>query len=51
MPEMMALLRKLMIKNGKGFVFSLDGGATPVSNTYIRRSFDSALKKIGIKKT
>jgi integrase len=51
MPEMMALLRKLMIKNGKGFVFSLDGGATPVSNTYIRRAFDSALQKIGIKKT
>jgi integrase len=47
-PEMIALLRKLMSKNGKGYVFSLDGGATPVSQTYIRRAFNYALKKIGI---
>jgi integrase len=50
LPEMMGLLRKLMTKNGKGFVFSLDGGATPVSQTYIRREFERALKKIGIDK-
>jgi integrase len=48
LPEMMGLLRKLMNKNGKGFVFSLDGGATPVTQTYIRRGFDRALKNIGI---
>lgn len=48
MPEMMALLKKLMGRNGKRYVFSLDGGATPVSQTYIRRAFDNAMKKIGI---
>ena len=48
MPEMIMLLRKLMTKNGKGYVFSLNGGAVPVTQTYIRRAFTSALKKIGI---
>jgi integrase len=47
-PEMIMLLRKLMIENGKGYVFSLNGGAVPVNQTYIRRAFNSALKKIGI---
>jgi integrase len=48
LPEMIALLRKLMKANGKGFVFSLDGGATPVCYSYIRRDFSRALEKIGI---
>jgi integrase len=47
-PEMIALLKKLMKNNGKGFLFSLDGGATPVSDTYIRKAFKLALIKIGI---
>jgi integrase len=48
MPEMMTLLRKLMKINGKGFIFSLDGGAKPVCYSYIRRDFTRALEKIGI---
>jgi integrase len=51
LPEMMKLLHKLTDKNGKGYVFSLDGGAAPVTQTYIRRAFNSALKKIGIGET
>jgi integrase len=50
MPEMIALLKKLMKTNGKGFLFSLDGGATPVSDTYIRSAFNNALISIGINK-
>jgi integrase len=48
MPEMIGLLKGLMKDNGKGYVFSLDCGATAVSQTYIRRAFHSAMKKIGI---
>ena len=48
MPEMIAVLRGLMKKNGKGFVFSQNGGANPVSKTYIRRELKSAMIKIGI---
>jgi integrase len=48
MPEMIDLLKKLMKANGKGFLFSLDGGATPVSDTYIRSAFNNALNSIGI---
>ena len=48
LPEMIDLLKRLMKKNGKGFVFSLDGGATPVSDTHIRREFHNALDMIGI---
>jgi integrase len=47
-PEMIALLKKLMEKNGKGYVFSLDGGATPVSRMYVYKEFHRALKRIGI---
>jgi integrase len=51
MPEMIALLRSLMKNNGNGFVFSENGGAKPVSNTYIRRAFHNAMKKIRINET
>jgi integrase len=50
LPDMIAMLHKLMKKNGKGYIFSLDGGAVPVTQTYIRRGFDTALQKIGITK-
>jgi integrase len=46
-PEMIALLRSF--KNGNGFVFSLDGGATAVTQAYTRKAFHQALVKIGIK--
>jgi len=48
MPEMMDILRGLMKLNGKGFVFSLDGGAKPVSTTYVTREFNRALVRIGV---
>jgi integrase len=48
MPYMMAMLQKLTKLNGKGFVFSIDGGAKPVCYSYIRRDFTRALEKIGI---
>jgi integrase len=48
MPEMIDLLNKQKKANGKGFVFSLDGGAKPVSDTYIREAFQYALNNIGI---
>src|SRR5215469_4228611 len=48
MPEMIALLKKLMKKNGNGFVFSYDGGATPVSDSHIRGGYHNAMNKIGI---
>jgi integrase len=47
-PEVIALLRKLMKANGKGYIFSLDGGAIPVSYSLITRDYLRALKKIGI---
>jgi len=33
---------------GAGYVFSDDGGKTPISNTRLNRGFNRALKKIGI---
>jgi integrase len=47
-PEMINLLRKLMEKNGKGYAFSLDGGATPVCRKYFYDEFHRALERIGI---
>jgi integrase len=41
-------LRKLMNINGNGFVFSLDGGETPVSSKHIYDGFRDALPRIGI---
>jgi integrase len=46
--EMLALLRKLMSANGDGYIFSQDGGTTPVCYSIIRRDYFRALKKIGI---
>ncbi|MCL1836850.1 MAG: site-specific integrase [Treponema sp.] len=48
MPEMMALLRKLTEHNGRDFVFSLDGGVTPVSRNNLYMGLREALNKIGI---
>jgi integrase len=45
-PEIIALLRGL--NKGKGFVFTLNGGAVPVTQAYVRKAFHQALKKIGI---
>jgi integrase len=45
---MIALLKKLMEKNGKGYVFSLDGGGKPVCRKYFYDEFHRALKRIGI---
>jgi integrase len=47
-PEMIALLRKLMKKNGRGYVFSFDGGAKPACRKYFYNEFHRALKRIGI---
>jgi integrase len=47
-PEMIGLLKKLMETNGKGYVFSLDGGAKPVCRKYFYDEFHRALKRIGI---
>jgi integrase len=49
-PVIMGELRRLMGRNGQGFVFSLDGGATPVSRMLIYKKFHKALVKIGISK-
>ena len=47
-PEMMAILQKLIKKNGKGFVFSQNGGTTPIDQKTMRKEFHRALKKIGM---
>ena len=41
-------LKKLLQVNGDGYVFSDDGGKTPVTVERIRRQFDKALERIGI---
>jgi integrase len=41
-------LEELMRMNGDGFVFSDDGGKTPVTVERINRQFDRALQRIGI---
>jgi integrase len=41
-------LRKLKKENGEGYVFSLDGGITPVNRKYIYNGLNTALKNIGL---
>jgi len=50
LPEMIGLLRKLMAQNSNGYLFSVNGGATPVDVKSIRKAFHNALIKIGIDK-
>ena len=50
MPEMIALLRKLMERNGNGFLFSVNGGVTPICHTVLFKGLQDALQKIGISK-
>jgi integrase len=47
-PVMRQELEGLLQANGNGYVFSDDGGETPVSVDRIRKQFDRALKAIGI---
>src|SRR5215469_1208301 len=46
--ELVADLRKLMRVNGDGYIFSLDGGTTPVCGRHLRNGLHKALKNIGI---
>jgi len=48
--EMVADLRKLMNLNGNGYIFSDDGGITPVSRWRMYDALTKALKRIGITK-
>jgi len=41
-------LNKLLEANGSGYVFSEDGGKTPIASYRIRRELDRALENIGI---
>jgi len=42
------MLDDLLVKNGSGYVFSDDGGKTPINTTLLNRGFNRALKRIGI---
>jgi len=42
------MLDDLLAKNGSGYVFSDDGGKTPISNDWLNKGLNLALKKIGI---
>jgi integrase len=46
--ELVADLRKLMKVNGNGYIFSLDGGMTPVTRKHIYNGLNKAFNKIGI---
>ncbi|MDR2741916.1 MAG: site-specific integrase [Treponema sp.] len=46
--EMINDLQELKHMNGDGFVFSLDGGATPVCRMTIYKDFHRALRNIGL---
>jgi integrase len=47
-PELVADLRELAQVNGQGFLFSLDGGVTPISRIKLYNGFKKALKNIGM---
>ena len=46
--ELVADLRKLIRVNGDGYIFSLDGGTTPVCGRHLRNGLHKALKNISI---
>jgi len=47
-PLIRKMLDDLLVKNCGGYVFSDDGGLTPVSNDWLNRGLNRALGKIGI---
>jgi integrase len=47
-PAIMESLRRLVEMNGNGFLFSTDGGATPISRYYFNKYLSGALEGIGI---
>jgi integrase len=47
-PIIRAELEELIARNGAGYVFSEDGGATPVNRMRVKLAYDGALAKIGI---
>jgi integrase len=47
-PEMIDGLLELRAMNGEGFIFSLDGGVTPICRKTMYRDFHRALRNIGI---
>ena len=49
--ELVGDLRKLIRVNGDGYVFSLDGGNTPVCGRHLRNGLKKALINIGIDET
>ena len=50
-PAMIADLKELMRVNGQGYVFSLDGGTTPIDHRRLLRGYHAALKNIGMTET
>jgi integrase len=46
--SLVADLRKLMKANGDGYIFSLDGGVTPVTRRHIYNGLNKAFNNIGI---
>ncbi|MCL2187009.1 MAG: hypothetical protein FWB86_14350 [Treponema sp.] len=50
MPEIIAILRKLILKNGNGYVFSLNNGTAPATRNYCAMDLNKAFNKIGISK-
>jgi len=48
--EMIDDLKELMKVNGDGYIFSLDGGETPVNRYYLYYGLNKALNNIGITK-
>jgi len=47
-PVMWNMLDNLLVKNGNGYVFSDDGGKTPISNNWLNDGLTKALINIGI---
>jgi integrase len=49
--ELVEDLRKLMDVNGQGYLFSLNGGATPVTRRHLYNGYRKALNNIGMSDT